>query len=63
MIVSMTRLPSDTLGELVTTKAKTYGDNDVLAQAKVNWLRGQMACLVVGGFLLVTAYGPERMYP
>jgi hypothetical protein len=58
-----TRLPADTLGELVSTKALVYGNNREVSQSKFGLLRWQTFLLAVGGVLLVSAYVLERLAP
>jgi hypothetical protein len=56
-----TRMPVDTMGELLSTKADAFNGNAKVARKKANRLRFQMVLLAVGGGLLVGAYILERL--
>jgi hypothetical protein len=56
-----TRFPEDTLGELISTKAKAFDDNKPVVKTKGTRLRVQLVLLALGGGLLVGAHLLERM--
>jgi hypothetical protein len=56
-----TNLPEPILGELVSTKALAFAENQAIARKKGDRVRIEMVLLALGGSLLVGAYIFERL--